>query len=103
MIQAVPSGVASRLQAGAQVAGLSQAIAELCANAIDAHASHITVTMDMSSLSATVEDDGDGILPASFQQLGLRGCSSKDTASGSLGFRGQALASLAELAVVQVT
>lgn len=98
------------LRAGVSVIGFDQAIAECVANSIDAGASAITVTVAAHDLSFRVEDDGRGIQPDSFTALAVRYHSSKHAACNSLaagfrslGYRGEALASIAEVAQLEVS
>lgn len=85
-------------------------VKELIDNSIDAHAHHIEVTFkDYGMESIECSDDGDGISSENFECLALKHFTSKissftDISSvETLGFRGEALASLCAVAHVSVT
>lgn len=88
----------------------STAVKELLDNAIDAGASHIQVILEQGGLSLiTVIDNGQGIHPQDIPNLFKRHFTSKiaqiedlDQLS-TLGFRGEALASLAQVGQVTVS
>lgn len=125
-IRQLPMAAALGVQGGYSVHSFTQAVEQLCANSIDAGARSVAVHFDAAQLTATVSDDGAGIPVASFPSLGVRFCTSKrrhqtsagshnvcDTTAdasqaalvhncGSLGSRGVFLASLAEVAHVEI-
>lgn len=87
----------------------AQVVEELCHNSIDAGASHIRVTIHGESLTVTVADDGAGVAESDFPLLAMHHHTSKlqnarDLEEGLLylGFRGEALASLAEVSVLEI-
>ena len=128
----LPVSAALGVQGGYSVHSFAQAVEQLCANSIDAGARSVAVHFDASQLTATVSDNGAGIPAASFPSLGIRFCTSKQrhlasagsssgcgaaaaittsTAAGQaplvhncgpLGSRGVFLASLAEVAHVEI-
>lgn len=109
----IPSALLARLRSQVAVASLSAAVHELVANAIDAGAGEISVRLDCGpgGLRVSVADNGAGIQADSMRLLGTRGATSKLRSLGelegegglpTLGFRGEALAALAETAVVEV-
>ena len=81
-------------------------VKELVDNALDAKASSVVVEISLDTLDVLqVKDDGHGIGVEDRQLLCKRGCTSKirtmedleKLGGSSLGFRGEALASVAEL------
>ena len=109
-INVLPADLASKLRAPQVINSLAQALDELVANSIDAHASRITVEVDVSSLALQVVDDGQGISSACFAFVAKKHCTSKlldqkhlDSGITTLGFRGEALASLADISLLQIT
>lgn len=106
----LPPATISLNRSQQQVPSWQHAVAELVANSIDAHATLIEVRIDPRRLDVVVEDDGCGILPASFPALATPAHTSKAstavTGGGSaltMGFKGQALAALAVLSTLKVT
>ena len=107
-IQPLPPPVASRLRAQCAVPDLAAVVAELAANAVDAGAGRIEIAVDPEALAVTVHDDGCGIPGACFARLATHAATSKAGGSGrpgrdALGYRGEALACIADLAVLDVT
>jgi DNA mismatch repair protein MutL len=96
------------LRSGFVVFSVSQSVEELIANAIDAGATKIEVTLDLERHSFQVKDNGLGIAEADLAQLPARYHTSKchtleDLSNiATLGWRGEALASLAEVANLQI-
>ena len=108
-IISLPENVWSRIAAGEVVERPASAVKELTENALDAGASRIAVTLkDGGRMRITVEDDGDGIafddLPLALMYHAtskLREISDLERIS-TLGYRGEALASLAAVADVEI-
>lgn len=107
-IRPLPPEVIGQIAAGEVVERPSAAIKELVENSIDAGATSITVDIKEGGLTAfRVTDNGCGIRPEDIKMAFARHATSKirtaDDLYGvqSLGFRGEALASIA--AVAQVT
>ncbi|WP_298616353.1 DNA mismatch repair endonuclease MutL [uncultured Thermosynechococcus sp.] len=81
---------------------------ELVENALDAGASRIHVHWNTAAWRLEVTDNGEGIRPADLSQVALPYTSSKLPATGeladitTLGFRGQALHSLAQMAQLTI-
>jgi DNA mismatch repair ATPase MutL len=96
-LRRLPPAAVAGVRAGVGVTNLRQASIELVSNAIDADASQVTVQLDVAHGGLLVADDGHGIAPDSMELLGSRYCTSKSTHDGRLGYRGEALASLAEV------
>jgi DNA mismatch repair ATPase MutL len=131
-IRRLPESATLGVQGGYSVHSFAQAVEQLCANSIDAGARSVAVHLDASQLTASVSDDGAGIPASSFTSLGMRFCSSKQLRAasagsssgcnaaaaaargaaeeqallvhtcGPLGSRGTFLASLAEVATVEI-
>ena len=102
----LPDACASRLRSttGGGTASLAGAVEELVANALDAGASRIVVTLDAVHCALRVEDDGCGVPTGDVAFVASRAATSKVASSGdleaagcvrTLGFRGEALAALA--------
>lgn len=103
-MQKCEKSVVSDLRAGFTVPSLAQCVEELMLNSIDAHAKTVTVRINVERGFIQIADDGDGILPVSFDYLAEAYSSSK---CGSLedlcevktfGFRGEALMAIRTLA-----
>jgi DNA mismatch repair protein MutL len=98
--------VEQRIRTGVSLHTPSHVVVELVANALDADARSVVVRLDAASLSVTCEDDGLGMSPGDLEHLGLSYCTSKlrsvqelDAGLHTLGFRGEALASVAAQSV----
>ena len=108
-IKSLPENVWSRIAAGEVVERPASAVKELTENALDAGASRISADLkDGGRLRITVEDDGDGIafddLPLALMYHAtskLREISDLEHII-TLGYRGEALASLAAVADVEI-
>lgn len=108
-IRQLPSALAEKLRAPLVVGSLAQALEELAANCVDAQAAHVDIQIDLSSLSLTVVDDGHGVEQVSFSPLAKRHATSKvqdvtqlDSGVSTLGFKGEALASIAEVSLLHI-
>ena len=106
-ITAIPQDSVRSICNGQVIVDLGTAVKELVENAVDASASHVTLTLHNYGADAiVVEDNGGGVLPANYEFLALKHHTSKlssfeslnEVASSSFGFRGEALGSLCELA-----
>lgn len=109
----IPPALLSRLRSQVAIASLPAAVHGLVANAVDAGASEVAVRLNCGpgDLCISVADNGAGVRADSMHLLGTRGATSKMQSLGelegkgglpTLGFRGEALAALAETAVVEV-
>ncbi|AFY72562.1 DNA mismatch repair protein MutL [Synechococcus sp. PCC 7502] len=108
IIQVLPSEVVNLIAAGEVIDSLGAVVRELVENAIDAQATRIYITVWTESLSIQVRDNGHGMSPGDLEQAATAHTTSKiHTKSDlrqiqSLGFRGEALHSLAQLSDLQI-
>ena len=108
-IRQLPAALAAKLRAPLVINSLAQAVEELAANSVDAQATVVRVQVDLSSFSLTVKDDGHGVDQASINSLATRHATSKlqdlrQLSSGvtTLGFKGEAMASIADMSLLQI-
>jgi len=108
-IRVLPPHVAARIAAGEVVERPASAVKELVENALDAGAANVEVTARGESLlDLTVADDGHGMSPEDLAKCLLRHATSKLEGDdlrkvSTLGYRGEALPSMAAFATVRVT
>jgi DNA mismatch repair protein MutL len=108
LIHTLPIDVIHLIAAGEVIDSLSAVVRELCENAIDAQATRITVSLCPDRWQVRVADNGIGIELADLQQAATAHSTSKiDDRDDlfhitSLGFRGEALHSLAQLADLEI-
>ena len=98
----LPAATSARLRTQHIIGSLAQAAEELVHNALDAGATSVSVTLDAAEGGAACADDGHGVPTAQLRLLGQRHHTSKLTSLAqlhagvpTLGFRGEALASIA--------
>ncbi|WP_310487310.1 DNA mismatch repair endonuclease MutL [Chamaesiphon sp. VAR_69_metabat_338] len=107
-IHTLPIDVIHLIAAGEVIDSLGAVVRELCENAIDAGATRITVSLFPDRWRIRVADNGSGIELADLQQAATAHSTSKiDDREDlfhitSLGFRGEALHSLAQLANLEI-
>ena len=106
-IKVMSEALANKIAAGEVVEKISSVVKELCENSIDAHASHIVVTLvDGGLKSIEVLDDGDGMDKSDAHLAFGRHATSKLLRDDdlffidTLGFRGEALPSIASVSKV---
>lgn len=107
-IQALPIDVVHLMAAGEVIDSLAAVVRELVENALDAGATRITVSIWADQWRVRVADNGSGMTLENLQQAALPHTTSKirDRADlqniRSLGFRGEALYSLAQLSSLEL-
>ena len=107
-IHTLPIEVVHLIAAGEVIDSLAAVIRELAENAIDAKASRVVISIWTDSLSVQVSDNGFGMAIADLFQAATPHTTSKITNAEdlcqiqSLGFRGEALYSLAQLADLSI-
>ncbi|GBO55548.1 DNA mismatch repair protein MutL [Pseudanabaena sp. lw0831] len=107
-IHRLPIEVVHLIAAGEVIDSLAAVVRELAENAIDAQATRIVISIWTDSLSVQVSDNGCGMAIADLSQAATPHTTSKINNAedlqqiNSLGFRGEALYSLAQLADLNI-
>lgn len=101
----------SRMRSATIVTCLGQVVEELACNSVDAGATKVSISVDTgATLSVAASDDGRGMRVADVKVVGARYHTSKlhsardlERGVSTLGFRGEALASIADSCALEVT
>jgi DNA mismatch repair protein MutL len=107
-IQPLPAALVQRMAAGEVIDSLAAVVRELAENALDAGADRITLVLWADQWRLQVVDNGAGLTLGDLQQAALPHSTSKLTQGDalwnvrSLGFRGEALHSIAQLADLEL-
>ena len=109
-LRLLPPALQSRMRSNVCITSIGQLCEELVCNAIDAGASEVSVVVDPSApLSVTVSDNGRGMSVGDVRVVSQRYFTSKMTNLSdlegvtTLGFRGEALSSISDLCILEVT
>src|SRR5512145_1733096 len=109
IIRLLPDSVANQIAAGEVIQRPASVVKELIENAVDAGATEINVVIrDSGRTLVQIEDNGSGMSETDARLSFERHATSKITAAEDLfhittkGFRGEALASIAAVAMVEV-
>ena len=86
---------------------LNSIVDELIANALDANSTQIVITLNLDTYCLTIQDNGDGITYQNMHKIAQRHHTSKDVPNDmrgitSLGYKGEALASLAQISMIEI-
>ncbi len=110
VINILPPAIYNRLAAGEVVENPASIVKELLENSLDAHAQQITVQIINGGIDEiVVTDDGEGVAESELSKVFMPHATSKIAKATdidhitSLGFRGEALASIAAVAKVDFT
>ncbi|XP_038903643.1 DNA mismatch repair protein MLH3 isoform X2 [Benincasa hispida] len=108
-IKPLPKSVRSSVRAGIILYDVTKVVEELVYNSLDAGASKISIFMGIGTSYVKVVDDGSGITRDGLVLLGERYVTSKfhdlvdmDSKCGTFGFRGEALASISDVSLVEI-
>lgn len=108
-LHALPKEVADAVRSQTVLNGLDQVVEELACNALDAGATCVRIWADLQNRRLEVHDDGHGMGREDLLECGKRHCTSKirtmrelQDGPETLGFRGEAMASLAELSTLSI-
>ncbi|XP_059437767.1 DNA mismatch repair protein MLH3 isoform X3 [Corylus avellana] len=106
----LPEAVRSSVRSGIILFDLTRVVEELVFNSLDAGATKVSVYVGVGTCFVKVVDDGSGVTRDGLVLLGERYATSKfhqladmDAAGGSFGFRGEALASISDVSLLEIT
>ncbi|RUS21340.1 hypothetical protein BC937DRAFT_92991 [Endogone sp. FLAS-F59071] len=108
IIRRLDNDVIRKLRASLVITSVAQCVIELIQNSLDAKATAIEIKFDIFKYFVQVTDNGIGITPIDLKNVGQRYATSKCHTLEDLqnvmsfGFRGEALASIAEVAVLEI-
>ncbi|MFP4298168.1 MAG: DNA mismatch repair endonuclease MutL [Spirulinaceae cyanobacterium] len=108
-IQPLPNEVIDLIAAGEVIDSVAAAIRELAENAIDAGATRISITINLELWRIQIADNGEGMDLDNLRECAKPHCTSKIASCDdlwritSLGFRGEALHSLAQLSNLDIS
>ncbi|KAK0604478.1 hypothetical protein LWI29_015995 [Acer saccharum] len=108
-IKRLPEALRNTVRSGVVLFDLTRVVEELVFNCLDAGAKKVSVFVGVGTCYVKVVDDGSGISRDGLVLLGERYATSKlhhladmDTVSGTFGFRGEALASISDVSLLEV-
>ncbi|CAN6881118.1 unnamed protein product [Brassica oleracea] len=109
-IKPLPEGVRRSMRSGIIMFDMTRVVEELVFNSLDAGATKVSIFVGVVTCSVKVVDDGSGVSRDDLVLLGERYATSKfhdfidvETASESFGFRGEALASISDISLLEIT
>ncbi|KAL0739477.1 hypothetical protein Bca4012_015687 [Brassica carinata] len=109
-IKPLPEGVRHSMRSGIIMFDMARVVEELVFNSLDAGATKVSIFVGVVTCSVKVVDDGCGVSRDDLVLLGERYATSKfhdftnvEVASESFGFRGEALASISDISLLEIT
>ncbi|XP_024005255.1 DNA mismatch repair protein MLH3 [Eutrema salsugineum] len=109
-IKPLPEGVRHSMRSGIIMFDMARVVEELVFNSLDAGATKVSIFVGVGTCSVKVVDDGSGVSRDDLVLLGERYATSKfhdfnnaEAASESFGFRGEALASISDISLLEIT
>ncbi|PQQ15315.1 DNA mismatch repair protein MLH3 isoform X1 [Prunus yedoensis var. nudiflora] len=108
-VKPLPEAARSSMRSGVILYDLTSVVEELVFNSLDAGATKVSVFVGVGTCYVKVVDDGFGITRDGLVLVGERYATSKfdhssetDSARGSFGFRGEALASISDVSLLEI-
>ncbi|CAN8327809.1 unnamed protein product [Cochlearia groenlandica] len=109
-IKPLPESVRHSMRSGIIMFDMARVVEELLFNSLDAGATKVSIFVGVVTSSVKVVDDGSGVSRDDLVMLGDRYATSKfqdftnvETANESFGFRGEALASISDISLLEIT
>ncbi|VVB10172.1 unnamed protein product [Arabis nemorensis] len=110
-IKPLPECVRHSMRSGIIMFDMSRVVEELVFNSLDAGATKVSIFVGVVTCSVKVVDDGSGVSRDDLVLLGERYATSKfhdftnvvESASEGFGFRGEALASISDISLLEIT